>query len=91
MSRASGVTLRIEADRIPVASSGRTLYHALMDGEDFELLFTVAAGDAARLPKRIGSCPLTRIGTVVRRGPGVELMDARGRVRPLVPKGFKHF
>jgi thiamin-phosphate kinase len=77
--------------RIPVARSARSVYHALMDGEDFELLFTVGGGDAGRVPPRIGACPVTRIGTVTRRGAGVELVDGNGRVRPLVPKGFRHF
>ena len=91
MSRASGVTLRVEASHIPVARAAGSLSHALMDGEDFELLFAVSPRDAARVPRRIGTTPVTRIGRVVRRGMGVELEDVRGRVRPLVPRGFHHF
>ena len=107
MSRASRVVMRIQAARIPVARAARTclprrlrdegvrrrqaLQHALMDGEDFELLFAVSARMAQRVPLRIGSCPVTRIGCVVRRGVNVELEDARGRVRQLRPKGFRHF
>ena len=91
MSRASRVTLRVEASRIPVARAARTVYHALMDGEDFELLFAVSAGEARRVPNRIGACPITRVGQVVRPGVGVELEQPNGRVQPLVPKGFRHF
>ena len=91
MSRASRARLRVEARRIPVSAAGRTVTHALMDGEDFELLFAVSARDAARVPSRIGACPITRIGSVVGRGVGVELQERGGRIRTLAPKGFRHF
>lgn len=91
MARASRATLRIEALRIPVARAAKTVHHALTDGEDFELLFAVAARDVARVPPRLGACPVTRIGTVVRRGAGVEQVDPRGRVQPLTITGFQHF
>jgi thiamine-monophosphate kinase len=107
MSRASGVTLRVEAARIPVARAARRcprracgcrawrgrrgVYHALMDGEDFELLFAVSPREAARVPRRIGACPITRLGAAVARGVDVELQTADGRVSQLVPRGFRHF
>ena len=91
MSRASRARLQVEVVRIPVAAAGRTVYHALMDGEDFELLFAVGAREASRVPKRLGACPVTRIGTVTGRGIGVSLVQPSGRVTPLTPKGFKHF
>ena len=91
LSRASRVVLRVEASAIPVARAAKTLHRALMDGEDFELLFTVDHHQAGRVPRRIGACPVTRIGRVVRRGQGVELVQANGRIEPLRPMGFKHF
>ena len=91
MSRASRVVLRVEAPRVPVSRAGRTVRHALMDGEDFELLFAVSAREARRVPSRLGACPVTRIGHVVRRGIGVELQARDGRVQPLTPQGFRHF
>lgn len=107
MSRASRVTLRVEAARIPISRAGRiclrracachawrgrqALRHALMDGEDFELLFAVGPREAARVPRRLGRCPVNRIGTVVARGVGVELQHPGGRIETLVPAGFKHF
>ncbi len=91
ISRASRVTARVEAARIPVSRGAGSLQHALMDGEDFELLFAVSGRDAARVPRRLGSCPVTRIGRVVARGRGVELMDRRGRITPLQHTGFQHF
>jgi thiamine-monophosphate kinase len=107
MSRASGVRLRVEATRVPVAPAARRcrhpgcrcrverglgpVYHALMDGEDFELLFAVRPAEARRVPRRLGVCPVTRIGSAVRRGVGVELRRLDGRMVPLVPRGFRHF
>ena len=107
VSRASQVTLRVEAARIPVARAARACahracgcrawrggsgaYHALMDGEDFELLVAVGARDAARVPRRLGAVPVTRIGMALRRGVGLELAPADGRVTRLVPRGFRHF
>lgn len=91
MARASKATLRFEASRLPVARAAKTVHHALTDGEDFELLFAVRGSDAARVPQRLGRCPVTRIGTVVRRGAGVQLVDGQGRAQPLTVKGFQHF
>jgi len=91
MSRASRVVLRIEAARIPVSRAARTIQHALSDGEDFELLFAVGRRDVSRVPRRIGSCPITRIGAAVGRGVRVELQQPNGRIDPFSPKGFRHF
>ncbi len=91
MSRASHRILRIDADRVPQSAGVKTLNQALTDGEDFELLFAVSSQDAARLPHRVGRCPITGIGSVVRSGVGVELRKADGRVHPLQPGGFRHF
>ncbi len=91
MARASGVTLRVEAARIPVSRAARTVAQALGDGEDFELLFAVAARDASRVPRRIGACPVTRIGEVVARTVDVELVQSDGRIGRLMQKGFAHF
>ena len=91
MSRSSRVTLRVEATRIPISHAARTLRHALMDGEDFELLFSVSPRETARVPRRLGACPVTRIGAVVGRGIGVELEQPDGRIDALHPGGFRHF
>ncbi len=91
MSRASRVTLRIEAKRIPMSPEAGGLYQALMDGEDFELLFAVAPRDAGRIPRRLGRVPVTCVGYAMTRGVNVELEDAAGRIQRLLPQGFKHF
>ncbi len=91
VSRASRVTFRIREDALPVSRAGRTTRHALMDGEDFELLFVVPTRLADRVPRMIGRVPVTPIGDVAARGAGVELVGTDGRIRPLIPEGFKHF
>lgn len=66
---------------------------ALTDGEDFELLFTVAARDAVKLldgwKTRFPSVELSCIGKVTPR-PGVFLCGEDGR-RLLQAKGYEHF
>jgi thiamine-monophosphate kinase len=80
---ASGVGFDIAGDRVPCNG---TLPAALGDGEDFELLLTVAGQDAAKLK---GSWPfalrLTEIGRVIRRRE--VLLDGQ----LLGAKGYDHF
>ena len=91
MSRASRARLRIRRAAVPVSRSAGSVEHALMDGEDFELLFAVAPRDVPRVPRRLGACSVTPVGVVVGRGVRVEQEYPDGRIRPLVPTGFKHF
>jgi thiamine-monophosphate kinase len=66
---------------------------ALSDGEDFELLFTVAGRDAVPVldawKKQFPSLALTCIGRI-KEGEGITLRDKQG-VRPLTAHGFVHF
>lgn len=66
---------------------------ALTEGEDFELLFTVAARDAVKLldgwKARFPTVPLSCIGKVTAR-PGIFLRGEDG-LRPLAAKGYEHF
>ena len=66
---------------------------ALTDGEDFELLFTVAASDAVVVldgwKREFPGVALTCIGKVT-RGPGVLLQGPEG-LRPLTARGYEHF
>lgn len=66
---------------------------ALTDGEDFELLFTVAPRDAVAVidgwKERFPGVPLSCIGRVTAT-PGVRLRDEHGE-RPLTARGFDHF
>ena len=65
----------------------------MTDGEDFELLFTVASREAVPLldawKKQFPAVPLTCIGKV-KAGEGITIRDKQG-VRPLSANGYAHF
>ena len=91
----SAVGAEIDADAVPIHAdavarsrlTGRTpLDHALNDGEDFELVFTVSEADGAKLAR--APVPVTRVGRVV-PGPGLWLVAAGVRT-PLTPAGWVH-
>jgi thiamine-monophosphate kinase len=69
------------------------LLAALTDGEDFELLFTVASRDAVPLldgwKQQFPNLPLSCIGKII-ASEGVHIRDKRG-VRPLTVSGYEHF
>jgi thiamine-monophosphate kinase len=69
------------------------LLAALTDGEDFELLFTVAAKDAVALldgwKAKFPGTRLTCIGKIT-AGSGLALRDGRGLV-PFTGAGYVHF
>jgi thiamine-monophosphate kinase len=77
--------------QLQASQDGRTpLEHALGDGEDFELCFTAAPGDAAKLDAQpLKGITLHRVGTLT-GSPGVWLRHADGRIEPLTVRGFDH-
>ncbi|MBX9580877.1 MAG: thiamine-phosphate kinase [Gemmataceae bacterium] len=88
----------LDADAIPIApaaaelsrETGRTpLDHALGDGEDFELVFTVPPADGERLVREqpVPGVRLTKIGECVEAG---LWLDQGGTRRPLEPTGWVH-
>jgi len=80
---ASGVGFDLRADAIP---ANGTLAAALGDGEDFELLFTLAPGDAGKLSRQwTFRLPITEIGQVTKQR-GIRLDG-----QPLMAKGYDHF
>lgn len=94
----SGVGAVVEAARIPIhpdavalaRQTGRApLEHALGDGEDFELVFTVPPADAERLLREqpIPGLTLARIGEIVTSG--LWLDEPAGR-HPLTAWGWQH-
>lgn len=94
---ASGVGAVIGQDAIPVSPDARNLDdgktpldHALGDGEDFELLFTVSPEDGKRL---VADSPvsvrLAWFGEIVAE-PGCRILDASGQSRPLPRAGWVH-
>jgi thiamine-monophosphate kinase len=87
ISRAARDAARVEGATRP------PLLAALSDGEDFELLFTVAGRDAVPVldawRQQFPKLPLTCIGKIT-AGEGVTLRDKQG-VRPLSAYGYAHF
>jgi len=63
---------------------------ALHGGEDFELLFTVAAENSSRLPKRVDGIPISRIGEINDAAGSVQVRE-HNRLWQLQPQGFTHF
>jgi thiamine-monophosphate kinase len=102
--QAGGVGAELLSSAIPIArvaklqargesSAKSPLLAALTDGEDFELLFTVASREAVRLldgwKKRFPELRLSCIGKITTQ-PGLRLRDKDG-VRPLNVHGYIHF
>jgi len=88
-------------DQIPVAeaavkmaekSENTPLCHALSDGEDYELLFTLSKGQAKKVmesplfEKGIFNC----IGEIV-KGFGIQMKFSDGKIRRIKPRGYEHF
>ncbi|HEX3150700.1 MAG TPA: thiamine-phosphate kinase [Gemmataceae bacterium] len=76
------------AEAIPI-NEGVTLENALGDGEDFELVFSVAPADGERLMREqpAPGIALARIGEIVAAGYWLE----RGGIRqPLEARGYEH-
>jgi thiamine-monophosphate kinase len=102
--KASQAGAELLATSIPISRQARlaakgesatrpALTAALSDGEDFELLFTVAGRDAVPVldawRKQFPNLALTCIGRIT-AGEGITLRDKQG-VRPLSAHGYAHF
>ncbi|MBT3295101.1 MAG: thiamine-phosphate kinase [Verrucomicrobia bacterium] len=97
LAAASGVGMAIRLASVPCSPAARStpdpLTHALCDGEDFELLFTVAPEhladvEAAWQGNAMAAC--TRIGTVT-IDRGVMGIGAHESCSPLDATGYDHF
>jgi thiamine-monophosphate kinase len=102
--RAGGVGAELLSDAIPISRAARLqartessqkppLLAALTDGEDFELLFTVASTDAVRVldgwKQEFPEVPLSCIGKIMAE-PGLKIRDKTG-VQPFTAHGYIHF
>lgn len=101
---ASGVGAELHASAIPISREARKaakesssakppLVAALTDGEDFELLFTVASSDAVPLldawKRKFPELRLSCIGKITSHR-GLTIRDKQGS-RPLAVHGYEHF
>lgn len=93
----SHVGCLLQAEAVPISNAAQAaadrktpLEHALGDGEDFELLFTVSPEEGRRL---IDSPPfatrLTHIGEIT-EGKTCEIEDSAGNRALLAPTGWRH-
>lgn len=102
--RASGLGAELRAEAVPISRAARLqakhessrkppLLAALSDGEDFELLFTVASKDAVRVldgwKEQFPKLRLTCLGKITPE-PGLKIRDKTG-VRSLTAHGYIHF
>lgn len=102
--KASGVGAEILKRAIPLSREAKlkskagdaakpAFVAALTDGEDFELLFTLASKDAVPLTdawkEKFPDLKLSCIGKII-PGEGIKLRDEAG-VRPLTAHGYVHF
>ncbi len=90
----SHVGATLVSDSIPISNDARRmtdgrspLEHALSDGEDFELLFTVSPEDGRRLISMAGIA--THIGTID-AAPGCRIQRPSGDIEQLARGGWEH-
>ena len=89
---ASGVGARIEMASLPVSlllPTAEAREFALHGGDDYEVLFTVTARNARRLPATFHRAPLTRIGKITRERK--ILLEREQKVEPLPSGGWDPF
>jgi thiamine-monophosphate kinase len=103
LCEASGVGVRVFADRLPVSEATRRaaaragidpLEWAVGGGEDYELLFTAPPGraeDAAIAVERHTGTPVSLIGEIVTPERGRRLIWPDGAERPLAARSWDHF
>src|SRR5690606_2769224 len=101
MCEASGTGVRVNEREIPLGRAalrlarleGRRPIEAASGGDDFELLFTVPAGDVdvVQEASRRARIPLTPVGVMTPADEGMILVRDDGAEEPLSPGGFDHF
>lgn len=98
---ASGVGADLDPHRIPIALAAKRmrggltpLEHALRDGEDFELLFTVRRSLVPAFLKawrRAFSTAVTPIGAITKHAGHIRLREVGSATRTLTARGYEHF
>ncbi len=91
--------VRLDAAAIPLSLAARKtahpLHHALCDGEDFELLFTLASKNRSRFEtawkKKFPALPATCIGAILSNPRQRLLHLPDGSTSPLRSGGYQHF
>jgi len=84
----SAIPIAEDAIKLSQHSGRSPLEHALSDGEDFELLFTVSPQEADKL-LTMQPFTLYEIGELTADA-GLRIVTADGITKPLLPQGFEH-
>ena len=96
----SSVGAILYEDQIPISGAavklskktGKTpLYHALSDGEDYELLMTLSKGQANKVLNSVlfEKGMIGRIGEIA-NGSGIQMRFSNGNIRRIKPHGYEH-
>lgn len=92
--RSSGVGATIHESLIPVSNCAESPDSALADGENFELVFTMAQREAKRFFRTHLAkmrTPVTLIGEITDKASGFILVREDGARERLKPEGYLHF
>jgi len=93
-----GLGAEIDLHHLPVSdgaiaasqTDGRPAWqHALADGEDYELCFTISPDKLATLGHELAGVKVTAVGRITDK-PGVVSCDANGTIRPIEAWGWEH-
>ena len=96
----SGVGAVLYEDEVPISEDAKklarktglsTLHHALRDGEDYELLFTLSGKESKKLlASRSFPARLSKIGHI-NKSNGLKMRDTAGKLKRIKSIGYKHF
>ncbi|KHE93699.1 MAG: thiamine-phosphate kinase [Candidatus Scalindua rubra] len=96
----SGVGAVLYEEEVPVSADARklarktglsALYHALHDGEDYELLFTLSDKESKKLLAfRSFPARLSKIGHI-NKSKGIKMQGADGKLKRIKSIGYTHF
>ncbi len=96
----SGVGAILYEDEVPISTDAKklaretglpALHHALHDGEDYELLFTISGKESKNLlAYKSFPARLSIIGHI-KKSNGLKLRDSNSKLKKLKPIGYKHF
>lgn len=96
----SGVGAVLYEDEVPISADAvklarktglSALHHALHDGEDYELLFTLSDKESKKLlASRSFPARLSKIGHI-NKSKGIKMQNADGKLKRIKSIGYKHF
>jgi len=97
LAKESKVGFKIFLDKIPVSEDAKkisktkeeAIFHALNDGEDYELLFTVPEKFRNKIPSRYKTTKISLIGKITKVKSYIGIY--KNKKIKIIPSGFDHF